>query len=85
MFYTYILESLKTPEKRYIGHTSNLKSRLTAHNAGDCPPTRKHRPWKVKVFIAFETLEQARRFETYLKTGSGRAFANGHFWRSRRR
>ncbi len=76
MFYTYILESLKTPEKRYVGHTRNRKSRLTAHNTGDCPHTRRHRPWKAKIFIAFETIGQARRFETYLKTGSGRAFGD---------
>ena len=80
MFHTYILESQRTPAKRYIRHTADLKKRLTAHNAGECPPTRKHRPWRVKVFIAFEILDQAKHFESYLKTGSGHAFANRHFW-----
>ncbi len=80
--YTYILESLQTPGKGYVGHTSDLQSRLIAHHAGDCSHTRKHRPWKVEVFIAFETREQARRFEACLKTGSGRALANRHFWRT---
>jgi hypothetical protein len=42
----------------------------------------KFLPWKVEVYIAFETIEQAQGFEKYLKTGSGRAFANRHFWSS---
>jgi hypothetical protein len=36
-----------------------------------------HRP---HLRIAFETLEQAQHFEHYLKSGSGHAFANRHFW-----
>ncbi len=80
MYYTYILQSIPTPQKRYVGHTSNLKTRLAAHNAGDCPATRRYRPWRIKVYVAFENRLQAKRFEIYLKTGSGRAFANRHFW-----
>ena len=37
-------------------------------------------PWKVKLYVAFETLELAREFERYLKSGSGCAFAKRHFW-----
>ena len=33
MFYTYILRSLSHPEQRYIGSTSDLKSRIAKHNA----------------------------------------------------
>jgi hypothetical protein len=32
MFYTYILRSLSHPDQRYIGSTSDLKSRLIKHN-----------------------------------------------------
>jgi hypothetical protein len=32
MYYTYVLESTKTPGTRYIGHTSNLPHRLARHN-----------------------------------------------------
>ena len=35
MFYTYILRSISHPEQRYIGSTSDLKSRLAKHNAGE--------------------------------------------------
>jgi len=80
MHYTYIIESLARPEERYIGHTSDIRARLQAHNAGKCEHTAKLKPWKLKIYIAFETLEQAQRFEAYLKSGSGHAFANRHFW-----
>ena len=79
MFYTYILRSLSHPEQRYIGSTTDLKARLAKHNAGEVPHTSKFKPWKLEVYIAFETKEKATAFETYLKSGSGHAFANRHF------
>ena len=79
MFYTYILESMDNPAKRYRGHTTDLKNRLSEHNSGKCSHTSKHRPWKIKLYIAFETIELAQHFEYYLKSGSGHAFANRHF------
>ncbi len=79
MFYTYILQSLSEPSQRYVGHTEDLRQRVAEHNAGKCPHTSKFLPWKLKVYIAFEAIEQARHFERYLKSGSGRAFANRHF------
>ena len=83
MHYTYILESIHKPNTRYIGHTSNLRRRLQHHNAGMTHSTAKHRPWKVKLYIALETRQLARDFERYLKSGSGHAFANRHFHPSR--
>ena len=80
LYYTYVLESQSHRGHRYIGHTSNLKARLDAHNQGKCVHTRKFRPWNLKMYLAFETLAQAQHFEAYLKTGSGHAFANRHFW-----
>ena len=79
MFYTYILRSLSHPDQRYIGSTADLKSRLAKHNAGEVPHTAKFRPWKVEAYFAFETKEKAVAFEAYLKTHSGRSFANRHF------
>jgi len=81
MHYTYILESIIRPGQRDIGHTSDIRTRLQEHNAGKCRHTAKLKPWKLKMYIAFETLEQAQHFERYLKSGSGHAFANRHFWR----
>jgi len=80
MHYTYILESTVKPGERYIGHTSDIRKRLQEYNAGKCSHSAKLKPWKLKVYIAFETLEQAQHFERYFKSGSGHAFANRHFW-----
>jgi predicted GIY-YIG superfamily endonuclease len=80
MFYTYIIESLGSQGRRYIGHTSDLKQRIAEHNAGHCVYTAKFTPWKLKNYIAFETLGQAQRFEHYLKSGSGHSFARRHFY-----
>jgi len=82
MFYTYIIESISRPENRYIGHPSDLKHRVAEHNAGRCDHTAKFVPWKLKIYVAFETFEQAQHFERYLKSGSGHAFADRHFWPS---
>ena len=79
MFYAYVLESLLVPKELYRGHTANLKQRLGHHNAGKCLHTLKFRPWKVRLHVAFQTLELAQKFEDYLKTGSGHAFAKRHF------
>ncbi|MFP4547999.1 MAG: GIY-YIG nuclease family protein [Fidelibacterota bacterium] len=32
MYYTYILKSIKFPNKTYIGYSENLKQRLQYHN-----------------------------------------------------
>ena len=79
MFYTYILRSISQPEQRYIGSTADLKSRLAKHNAGEVPHTSKFRPWRIQTAIAFDSKEKAIAFEAYLKTGSGKSFANRHF------
>ena len=79
MFYTYILRSLSHPDQRYIGSTSDLKSRLIKHNSGEVPHTSKFKPWRIQTAIAFDNKEKAVAFEDYLKTGSGREFAKGHF------
>jgi len=80
VYYTYILESETKPGERYIGHTSDLKNRLKEHNTGKCSHTAKFKPWRIRLYIAFETLDQAQYFERYLKSGSGHAFADRHFW-----
>ena len=80
MFYTYILQSLTDPSQRYVGHTADLRTRVAEHNAGKCLHRSKFLPWKLKVYVAFESIERAHDFEKYLKSGSGRAFANRHFW-----
>lgn len=73
--YVYILQALSLGEHFYVGMTADLKARLEKHNAGAVPHTAKHRPWRIKTAIAFESVERAVAFERYLKTSAGRAFA----------
>jgi putative endonuclease len=75
MKYVYILESLDS-EHFYVGITDDLRARLAKHNAGEVAHTSKYRPWRIKTYIAFSDDKQAVAFERYLKSGSGRAFAN---------
>lgn len=74
MHYVYILKSIKHPDKIYVGFTSDLKRRLSCHNWGDVPHTRKFLPWKLVCYFAFSNKYLALSFENYLKSGSGRAF-----------
>ena len=79
--FVYVLESDSDPTRHYTGVTSNVDTRLEWHTHGPCGHTLKHRPWSLLVAIEFPTETHARRFERYLKTGSGRAFAKRHFTR----
>jgi predicted GIY-YIG superfamily endonuclease len=72
--YVYILESFKGGHF-YVGLTDDLRARLKMHNDGRVPHTSKHLPWRTKTYIGFSDVDQARAFEKYLKTASGRAFA----------
>lgn len=79
MTYVYILQSVPSPAHFYIGITDNLRARLQKHNGHAVPHTSKYAPWAIKTYIAFSDGNQARAFEKYLKSGSGRAFAKMHF------
>ena len=77
--FVYILRSDVDPTRHYVGRTSNVDERLEWHNAGPSGYTVQHRPWSVVVSFEFPTEKEAVRFEKYLKSGSGRAFAAKHF------
>jgi predicted GIY-YIG superfamily endonuclease len=78
MYYTYILLSSKS-HIFYFGSTIDLKIRVAQHNNGMVKSTKSHLPWKLIWYGAFETEKQARDFELYLKSGSGKAFAYKRF------
>jgi putative endonuclease len=80
MKYVYLLQSLSHPEQRYIGLTHDLQQRLNTHNQGGSPHTSNYAPWRIVTAIHFNDDYRATIFERYLKTGSGRAFANKHLW-----
>jgi putative endonuclease len=75
----YIIRSDAEPKRHYVGITDNIDARLEWHNRGPSGYTVNYRPWSLVVTIQFRTEEDARGFERYLKSGSGRAFARRHF------
>jgi putative endonuclease len=78
MYYAYILRS-KGCCRLYYGSTSDLKTRLRQHNAGESFATKPYLPWELAFYAAFETETLARNFEKYLKSSSGWAFAKKRF------
>jgi predicted GIY-YIG superfamily endonuclease len=66
------------PQRRYVGVSSDVTARLNAHTAGQNPATASWKPWAIDVAIEFRTQGMALRFERYLKSGAGHAFANRH-------
>ena len=77
--YVYRLKSQNYPNQIYVGITTNPKQRLIDHNAGKSTHTNKYKPWKMQICIWFANESKARDFESYLKSGSGRAFCAKHF------
>ncbi len=79
MYYVYLLQSLNHPKEHYVGYSTDLRSRVKAHNWGDSKHTSKFAPWKLVTYVGFLDERTAKEFEWYLKTGSGRAFLGKHF------
>ena len=74
MYYVYILRLINS--SFYTGSTPDINRRLKEHKNGKSKSTKDFRPVKLVWYCIFPTRLQARRFEKYLKTGSGQAFRN---------
>jgi len=77
--FVYVLRSSSDAERHCVGLTSDIGGRVASHNEGRSPHTAKYVPWRVVVCMEFADEQIAARFEKYLKSGSGRAFAKRHF------
>jgi putative endonuclease len=77
--FVYIIRSVHSPQNRYTGVTADVEARVSAHNAGQNRSTAPWKPWEIDLTIEFRTERMALRFERYLKSGAGHAFANSHF------
>ena len=80
MYYVYLLRSINFPEQTYKGYTTDLKTRIKDHNTCQSKHTSKYAPWELVSYHAFSYKRKAQEFEYYLKTGSGKAFANKRLW-----
>ena len=73
IYYIYVLRSLKD-NRRYIGMSKHPDKRLLEHNAGYTKSTTGYRPWILIYKEEFDTLQEARKREVFLKSGIGREF-----------
>lgn len=77
--HVYVLESIGSPGRFYVGLTRDVEARVRKHNEGGCIATKSARPWTVRTVVSFDREDRAKAFERYLKSGSGRAFSRRHF------
>lgn len=70
MYFVYIIQS-ETDHKLYVGMTSDLNNRLAYHNAGKVRSTKHRVPFRMIYSESFETRDQARAREVYLKSYGG--------------
>lgn len=73
MHYVYALQSIEH-KYIYVGLTNNLQRRFEEHNRGKEQTTRHYRPFKIIYTEKFETRQEARLKEKYLKSGYGKEF-----------
>ena len=52
--------------------TANIEKRLREHNCGYTKSTKAYSPWQLFFFEEYETREEARKREIYLKSGVGK-------------
>ncbi len=73
MPYTYILFSAKL-NKYYIGACTDLQKRLHEHNIGHSKFTSTGIPWEIKYSESFETLQEAKKRELFIKKMKSRKY-----------
>jgi len=56
------LRSENFPGQTYVGSASDLRKRLTEHNAGKSSHTNKFRPWNLMAYVALPEKLLAERF-----------------------
>lgn len=66
MYYVYLIKSKKTG-LLYIGSTANLDRRITEHNSGKNPSTKKHVPFQLVYYEVYSDEKDATEREYKLK------------------
>ncbi len=73
MWFVYILKCVDN--SFYTGCTMDIEDRLSRHSKGENTYTKKRLPVTLVYYSAFINKYKAYAFEKYLKSGSGKAFA----------
>jgi putative endonuclease len=73
--FAYVLKS-QNHWRFYVGMTTNIEKRVDEHNRGYTKSTKAYAPWVLFFFEEYETREEARMREIYLKSGVGKERIN---------
>ncbi|MBK8610594.1 MAG: GIY-YIG nuclease family protein [Chitinophagaceae bacterium] len=73
MYNLYILYSVQY-DRYYIGHSEVLASRLSRHNRGAVPSTKKYIPWSLVYFEEYESRAEASKRESEIKKKKSRKY-----------
>ena len=72
-FYIYVLQS-ERDSNFYVGYTNNIKRRLTEHQKGEVPSTKRRSPMKLVYWEGCLNQKDATKREKYLKTAWGKRY-----------
>jgi len=80
MYYVYVLKST-AHLKSYVGITDDISRRLSQHNSGKHPYTKRYLPWTIIHTEEYPNRIEARRREVYLKSASGRRWLSNNVFK----
>jgi len=66
-FYVYMLKSIGANSVTYVGHTANLKKRISLHNTGKGAKFTRGRKWKLIFKEKCSSKSEAISREYYIK------------------
>jgi len=73
MFFVYALKS-EVKDYIYVGLTDNIERRFSQHNLGYERTTKPYKPYSLILTESYQTRQEARNREKYLKSGVGKEF-----------
>jgi len=78
MFFVYSIRSL-TKNYIYVGLTDNFDRRFKEHQSGKNKTTKPYKPYEVLLVEQYQTRQEARNREKFLKSGIGKEFLKSIF------
>ncbi len=82
MFYIYVLVS-QSRNYIYVGLTQDTQKRFRQHQEGKNATTKAYKPFKLVHKELFNTRDEARVREKYLKSGIGKEWIKSKFVEAR--
>ena len=79
--FVYVIRS-SIDGRFYVGMTTSLERRLNEHNKGKTKSTKGYVPWDLFFHEEFQSREEARKREKYLKSGYGKQWIKDKWFRS---